>query len=513
MKCNKRRIRSINVLVALLFLVSTFSIEAFASGTASIIQNNVSDETIELFISDVSVGGEYQAQIAMTEAEVLSIDEVESVHTIILIDNSLSITDANKEKIREIVSLYLEQKSEKEVFSVATYGEDIQYLAERESDLLNILDVLGKIEYQDRESFLTDILFDEIEKLSNSNEYTRFIVASDGVDNKAIGYTKVELEKKLEEKNYPIYALGCKYKNNDSELEDFFALSRYTKASYFLLDEYDAVEDIANSLVNDVVCVKLAVPNNLRDGSNKNILITYSYENDEIELKTDVSMPFGIAEIETVTESIVEPTSVEETIVETTVVAEPSSEIVEEIDTGFNVSSIITFLAIFVIFIAIVVLVVLMIVGNKKKNTAVIQQQPMGVPYVPPVQNAYATMPEEPVYDDEKTVFLVENDNKRILVLKDKNDASKVFRYPLVGKVVLGRKLENGVNILLNYNNTVSAKHCAISVSGGRFYVEDFGSSNKTYVNGNQVVDRREFRSGDVIRLGRLELIAEVIEN
>ena len=137
----------------------------------------------------------------------------------------------------------------------------------------------------------------------------------------------------------------------------------------------------------------------------------------------------------------------------------------------------------------------------------------MGVPYVPPVQNAYATMPEEPVYDDEKTVFLVENDNKRILVLKDKNDASKVFRYPLVGKVVLGRKLENGVNILLNYNNTVSSKHCAISVSGGRFYVEDFGSSNKTYVNGNQVVERREFRSGDVIRLGRLELIAEVIEN
>lgn len=517
MKCNKKCV--INMLFAMLFLVSSFSIDANANRKASIIQSNVSDETIDLYINDVSADGEYQAQIAMTETEVVSVSEVKAVHSIILIDNSLSITDANKDKIKEIVSLYLAQKSEEEVFSVATYGEDIQYLAERESDSSKIMEVFEKVEYQDRDSFLTDILYEEIEKLSDTDEYTRFIVASDGVDNKAIGYTKSELEKKLDVKNYPIYALGCKYKNNDSEIENFFALSRYTDASYFLLDESDSIEDIVSSLCNDIICVKLAVPNNLRDGSNKNILITYTDDDGEIELKTDVSMPFGIEEIETEIISSVEPTTIEETVGESTVVVEPASEIVEKVETGFDASSIITIVAIFAIFIAIVVLVILMIAGNKKKNNPVAPQPPMMMPNVPPMTNVsqmpntYEAMPAEPAYDDEKTVFLVENDNKRILVLRDKNDSSKVFKYPLVGEVVLGRKLEDGVNILLNYNNTVSSKHCAISASGGRYYVEDLGSSNKTYVNGNQVVGRREFRIGDVIRLGRLELIVEVVEN
>lgn len=51
----------------------------------------------------------------------------------------------------------------------------------------------------------------------------------------------------------------------------------------------------------------------------------------------------------------------------------------------------------------------------------------------------------------------------------------------------------------------VSRLHCSITGEGGRFLLQDLGSTNGTLVNGNEV-GSIELRNGDVITMGEIEL-------
>ena len=51
------------------------------------------------------------------------------------------------------------------------------------------------------------------------------------------------------------------------------------------------------------------------------------------------------------------------------------------------------------------------------------------------------------------------------------------------------------------------ATACKIINNNGRFFVEDLNSSNKTYVNGRQVVSMQEIVRGNRLRMGRLEFL------
>ncbi len=52
----------------------------------------------------------------------------------------------------------------------------------------------------------------------------------------------------------------------------------------------------------------------------------------------------------------------------------------------------------------------------------------------------------------------------------------------------------------------MSRKHCAILVEEGAAWIEDLGSTNHTYVNDQEIHERRELKNGDRIRVGMLGL-------
>jgi pSer/pThr/pTyr-binding forkhead associated (FHA) protein len=54
-------------------------------------------------------------------------------------------------------------------------------------------------------------------------------------------------------------------------------------------------------------------------------------------------------------------------------------------------------------------------------------------------------------------------------------------------------------------SDRVSRKHCAIYRKEGQVTVIDFGSTNHTYVNDEQVVAERELKNGDRLKVGVLE--------
>jgi pSer/pThr/pTyr-binding forkhead associated (FHA) protein len=55
-------------------------------------------------------------------------------------------------------------------------------------------------------------------------------------------------------------------------------------------------------------------------------------------------------------------------------------------------------------------------------------------------------------------------------------------------------------------SHMVSRKHCAILVEAGAVSIEDYGSTNGTFVNGEKVNKLKELHGGDRIKVGILEL-------
>ncbi|GIW94334.1 MAG: peptide-binding protein [Pirellulaceae bacterium] len=54
-------------------------------------------------------------------------------------------------------------------------------------------------------------------------------------------------------------------------------------------------------------------------------------------------------------------------------------------------------------------------------------------------------------------------------------------------------------------SDAVSRKHCRLLLQEDGVYVEDLGSRNGTFINGERVTQRRLLRSGDVLRIAKLE--------
>ena len=51
----------------------------------------------------------------------------------------------------------------------------------------------------------------------------------------------------------------------------------------------------------------------------------------------------------------------------------------------------------------------------------------------------------------------------------------------------------------------ISKRHCAVLVKGGKAFVRDFGSTNGTYVNEEQVKGERELNHEDLLKVGPLQ--------
>ena len=72
----------------------------------------------------------------------------------------------------------------------------------------------------------------------------------------------------------------------------------------------------------------------------------------------------------------------------------------------------------------------------------------------------------------------------------------------------IGRGAEN--TIRLDEDTTVSNRHASLDSRGDGLWLEDAGSTNGTFVNGQRVTSPRLLQPGDVIRIGHTDLLVEL---
>ncbi|MBI1880194.1 MAG: FHA domain-containing protein [Chloroflexi bacterium] len=109
------------------------------------------------------------------------------------------------------------------------------------------------------------------------------------------------------------------------------------------------------------------------------------------------------------------------------------------------------------------------------------------------------------MYDNEPTM-MGQGRPTATLVVRQGTQAGMSFVIS-GNQVVLGR--EEGLDIVLQDPES-SRRHARVSWQGGRYVIEDMGSTNGTFVNGMQITTPLPLNPGDSIGIGQTALVFQL---
>lgn len=477
-----------------------------AAEPGEVLSFGTEDRNIVLYVQNPGEEYEIQCKIGTSEAEAVESHPIREedvpAETIILLDNSLSVVEQYRPVISTILSELAANRMAGELFTVATFSEEVNYLVQDCSDYAQLRQAIDSISYNNQETYLTDVLYDMLTEINaeNNTVLRRIVIISDGVDNKSIGYTKEELYGLLEKTPYPIFTIGCTYKDNGEQLKNMFALSRVTGGESYLLDEVSEPMTIVNGIaaLNDAVKVTVTPKAKDCDGTKKGIGLTVTAGGQSVSNTLEVTMPFFTVE---------ETTQAETTQAETTsaapepVIAETKSVPVLPLLIGGGI----------LLAVSAGGAVFFLLRKRKKENHFV------------PVASEAVRGREDGAGEDsyhtqlvgtgssngnEGTVLLWGKNTAHRLILEDVNNPIKRFEVSLNSPVLVG--YSNECQICLNYEPTVSRSHCQIYGENGKFYVKNLSQTNYTFLDGKKVVGTAEIYTGCVLLLGNLKMRVEI---
>ena len=286
-------------------------------------------------------------------------------------------------------------------------------------------------------------------------------------------------------------------------MKNMAALSRMTKADSWTLDEETDALAIASRIAegDQLLKVIVTIPTEICDGTEKGIQVSITAEDQNLTSSGTVQLPFGTASEEKVQEEPEEP--------EIEVPEETSTEV--EISTEQKKSVPIIPVAVGVLAVAVIGAVAGMIVTKKKK-----EDDFESFPDDTDLENTKKREETDTEYvnpnDGEGDTAYVWNSGSKgkKLILSDLDNPAIRYEVPIIGSVRIGRSSTQGCQVVIDYNGTVSKKHCEITLTNGELYVKDLQSKNGTFVDGQEIVGEAKLPEGSVLSLGKARLKVEL---
>lgn len=463
---------------------------------------------IILYVKDPGENVQAECQIGVgygssVEITPISAEEI-PIETIFLVDNSASIQEKYRPMIADILTQLAANRMDREQFSLGVFSTQLTWLLENTSDYSQIKAAVESITYQDQETYLTDVLYELLKEKSDSC-FKRIVIISDGMDDKAIGYTRDELYRLLEENPCPIYTLGCTLGSNQENLKSMFALSRMTQGEYWLVDEISDTMEVVSEIcaLNTAKKVTITPDEAACDGTTKGLQLNLTKSGETIQYVLELQMPF--------TESAEEDPEGTKLVFETTADAETVQAVVKTGSSGKKTSyKLIGASGIIIVFLVVIFCV---IAFRKRRYTRANQNI-----------SDQSIEDEDMALRNRKTV-LVSNEMDssreqehgrntylawgRKISLTDQNHPEKRFTAGMNGNTILiGYNAK--CQICLNYDESVSGEHCSLQDQMGKTMVRNLSKTNPTLVNGCRIEEEKELKSGDILTIGRLKMKVEI---
>ena len=496
---NLKKIRKAIVQLIMVFALLIPSIICLADGGAVIMEVCTNDSDLSVYVKNAGSPSDVTVLIGTNqEAEAVcgSIADM-PFETLILIDNSWSIPQNMHSVTAGLLDALFKAKAPNEKMAVGVFDKEVKNRSEFTDNYDAFKAAVDAIQYQNQNTYLTDMickLWEDEYRGSSRDVYRRVLIIADGVDDESIGYTMDEWNKLIADDTYPIYTVGYKTQNNNTQLENLFAISRQSNAESFLLNSAEDIPAAVEAMSKDKDIVKVVVtpPASMRDGNIKSVKINFPDQS----VSKDMRMPQqGLAEetsaVETSTEeeSTAEETTVEETTEEETETEEEDTDALS--DEELKKIIIITVMALAMIITILLIVLAVLRIRKKRQN-----------------EKDYASDLRRQ-RENELMGALPDAGGIKTVVLTDMNTPGKCFRATLEEPVVVGHSRQQ-CKIVLDYSGYVSGKHCMIYVKDGQVMVKDLGSTNGTFLNGYRIFNETPLQHGAMLVLGQLQFMVEI---
>lgn len=321
-------------MILMLGLLLCGNMTASAAERPVVYNSDAEGNELSIIVGNLKDVQSVSCQIGNVKCEEAAVEDTVMLETYILMDNSLSIDSKYHDTIRQILLTLIGTISEQEKVTVATFDRELHYLVQDSSDIEQLKQAVEGVSYENLDTKVTDVMYSLCKDLENTPfaGLRRIILISDGAEYSSVGYTRQEMLNELQKLSYPVYTVGCTYKDNTKDLEEMFSISRVTGAeSVWLDEETDAqkITDLINSCRN-AVRVKVTIPDKLGDGTSKGVKLDFQTAEGEESVSAAVVMPF-IEIAETKTEEKTE--GVED---ETVLAGEPTEVPTEQVTEGIS---------------------------------------------------------------------------------------------------------------------------------------------------------------------------------
>jgi len=486
-----------------------------------ILQQYTTEAEIHLFVTGVSQVDDITCQIGNTTCHEVgwhTLQEAEEERrTLVLIDNSISVGRKHQKRIETVVLDLFANASENEKFMVATFGEETEILSEYTNLYAPLEEAVMGIKYRNRDTFLTDAVYEEIIKWNKETEpvYKRIILISDGQEQESWKYTREELYTILSQNTYPIYTIGCVTGGNISATSHMSALSRITGAREYRVTSDGDLEGIVSNMLSEreVLHIRIIPDVAIADGRITNMKMTIASKGKTTDLLAEIRLPVIITKSsEIVSENA--PNSEKITQNEDTpkqMINKSQSEVAPlnavNNDESENDTPLLWLLCAMSIILIILFIIYALLLFLKKKNQKEVdikphQSQVATLKYDRGLNTVLLRNDSEP---DEGTRLLFEEYDIYEITLTDQNNPTKYYSLPIKDSIIIGRSSKNN-NVIIDYDESISGRHCEIENRNGRFFVKDLCSSNGTRVNGIRVLSETEIFHGNILRIGQIEM-------
>lgn len=409
--------------------------------------------------------------------------------TLILVDQSSSISRGNREIIQAVLRYLVEHADSDTQFGFATITSDYEILKEFDVDRYEILDAIGMLTYQEEQTYVTDALMNIVNEWTQADLAMRdIILISDGLSNVADSYPVEELFMTLDKSSYPVYVLGCVQKDSLAAMKELAAVARISGGEMFYTDFEDSEASVEQK-VGDAILKAMKERRT-------------SAAEEETETAEDV----------TVTDTFEEPLYEESIFEEEINLTEYAEEAPKELFEGTKEQLEIPVISerLFTVFPLLLLGLVLLLIGyrilkRKMNHSASVQGQPPAPSF--PEEVSRTTLLDSAQADSATRVLQGTDAVTCEFVLEDLDRTWKLFQLVNRDRILVGRKAD--CDVVLDYDDTVSSHHCELYAKGQQWYVKDLNSSNGTKRNGRTIQTESVVEPKDIITVGQVRLLID----
>lgn len=424
--------------------------------------------------------------------------------SLVLVDDSLSIGKGNREIVKETLSYLLTHADDEEDFSLAAFGENIRVLTEYGTERESAVNTIRNLTYTNQDTYITDVLMAVMQEWQQSDFACRSIIlVTDGMGEESMLYPEEELYFMLDKAEYPVYVIGCVEKENQSQMKNLAAIARISGGKMF----YTEFEDSESSVEQKLGDALLAAMQEERQSF---------HESETAVMKTGET----VQGLETVSEE--ETVSANELFLSDT---EEQEAVIYEMEAAaynpFAERDNLTVLILGVLFGLLILSVTAVMIVRKNRQrkqrekeflaglrSEIKQHSDLLTGSIDDscgiTQSLFKTSDSAAIGETGGTRLLFQQADMHDIVLEDRSNPAKFFRTSCRDRLVIGRSV-NACDLVIDYDNSISGKHCELFLREERWFVRDLQSSNGTKVNGQKVYQELELHTGDILKLGLLE--------